>query len=378
MVGPDDRSQRVTRLVPLTDALARITQLANPVPVRSLDVSSAVGRVLAADAAAPMRLPKTAVALRDGYAVLAETVADAGAYAPIPLTPAPDWVEVGDPVPGAADAMLEPEAVEVDGGLTRALIPVGSGDGVLAAGRDAAEGEVLRRAGECLRAIDAAVLHAVGASRVAVRVPRVRIICAHPSVSAVNDFVAPLLASAITKAGACAQIVRIGEKGLALERALMAAAADAIVTIGGTGRGRRDQTVRTLAGLAALEIHGIGLTPGTTAGIGSLAGRPVLLVPGRLDAAVAAFLVLGRHLLARLSGQPSVEPGTEAVVGRKIVSTVGVAEVVLVRHGAAGVEPVAREAFPLAALTRAQGWILVPANSEGFAPGARTTLWTLP
>jgi molybdopterin molybdotransferase len=378
MVGRVDTSQRVTRLAPLTDALARIALLANPVAARTLDVSLAVGRVLAADVVAPMLRPQTATALRDGYAVRAESVADAGAYAPVPLIPAPDWVEVGEPVPGWADAMLDPDAVVIDGEVTQAVLPVGSGDGVLPVGSDAVEGEVLRGAGECLRDIDAAVLHAVGASPVAVRVPHVRIICANPSVSAANDFVAPLIANAIKRAGACAHIVRIGEEDLALEQAITQGDADAIVTIGGTGRGRRDQAVRTLATLAALEMHGIGLTPGTTAGLASLAGRPVLLVPGRLDAAVAAFLVLGRHLLARLSGRPSIEPGTEAVIGRKIVSTVGLAEVVLVRHGAAGLEPIAREAFPLAALARAQGWILVPANSEGLAPGARTTLWTLP
>jgi molybdopterin molybdotransferase len=378
MVGPVDTSQRVTRLAPLADALARITTLANPVAVRTVDVSSAVGRVLAADAVAPTLRPQTAIALRDGFAVQAESVADASTYAPVPLMLPPDWVEVGEPVPGRADAMLDPEAVVLDGPVTQALLPVGSGEGVLAAGSDAVEGEVLRRAGQCLRDIDAAVLHAVGASRVAVRVPHVRIICANPSVSAANDFVAPLIAGAIRRAGACAQIVRLGEGDLALEQAITEADADAVVTIGGTGRGRRDQAVRTLAARAALEMHGIGLTPGTTAGLASLAGRPVLLVPGRLDAAIAAFLVLGRHLLACLSGRAGVDPGTEAVVGRKIVSTVGLAEVVLVRHGAAGVEPVAREAFPLSALTRAQGWILVPANSEGLAPGARTTLWTLP
>jgi molybdopterin molybdotransferase len=378
MVRPVDPTQRVTRLAPIADTLARITMLANPVAVRTVEVWSAVGRVLAADAVAPMPWPPNAIALRDGYAVRAESVADAGGYAPVPLMPAPDWVEAGEPVLGRADAMLDPEGVVVDGEVAQALLPAGSGEGVLPAGSDAAEGEVLRGTGECLRDIDAAVLHAVGVSRVRVRMPQVRIICANPSVSAANDFVAPFIASALRRAGACAQIVRIGEGDRALEQAITAADADAVVTIGGTGRGRRDRVVRTLAALAALEIHGIGLTPGTTTGLASVADRPVLLVPGRLDAAVAAFLVLGRHLLARLSGRPSVEPGTEAVVGRKIVSTVGLAEVVLVRHGAAGLEPIAREMFPLGALTRAQGWILVPANSEGLAPGARTTLWTLP
>jgi molybdopterin biosynthesis enzyme len=60
-------------------------------------------------------------------------------------------------------------------------------------------------------------------------------------------------------------------------------------------------------------------------------------------------------------------------LARKVSSTVGLAELVPVRHStdnAEEVEPLATRYLPLSSLTRADGWILVPAESEGYPAGA--------
>jgi molybdopterin molybdotransferase len=136
--------------------------------------------------------------------------------------------------------------------------------------------------------------------------------------------------------------------------------------------------VRTLAQAGRVEIHGIALAPGETAAFGAVGARPVLLLPGRVDAALAAWLVIGRRLLARLAGdtQPDVTVMTE--LARKISSTVGMTEVVAVRRRGDGVEPLASGYFPLHTLAKADGWILVPAESEGFPAGAKVLLRPLP
>ena len=77
--------------------------------------------------------------------------------------------------------------------------------------------------------------------------------------------------------------------------------ADAVVAIGGTGSGRNDNSVRTLARVGKVAFHGIGITPGETTAIGYVGARPVLLLPGRLDAALAGWLTVGRRMLARLA-----------------------------------------------------------------------------
>jgi molybdopterin molybdotransferase len=49
-----------------------------------------------------------------------------------------------------------------------------------------------------------------------------------------------------------------------------------------------------------------------------------------------------------------------------------------VRHAGDGVEPLASKYLPLATLAQADGWLVVPAASEGLPPGARVTVYPLP
>ena len=56
-----------------------------------------------------------------------------------------------------------------------------------------------------------------------------------------------------------------------------------------------------LAREGRLAVHGIALTPGETAALGFVGPRPVLMLPGRLDAALGVWLVVGRRILERLA-----------------------------------------------------------------------------
>ena len=99
--------------------------------------------------------------------------------------------------------------------------------------------------------------------------------------------------------------------------------------------------------------------------------RPILLLPGRLDAALAIWLLVGRRILDRLaSANPDREPAETLPLARKVTSTVGLAEIVPVRRSADGqAEPLASKYLPLSSLARSDGWILVPAESEGYSAG---------
>jgi molybdopterin biosynthesis enzyme len=66
------------------------------------------------------------------------------------------------------------------------------------------------------------------------------------------------------------------------------------------------------------------------------------------------------------------------ILTRKINSTVGLADVVPVRRVAGGVEPLASGYWPVQALTRADGWVLVPPESEGFAAGTQLEMRAFP
>ena len=366
MAGDND-TQRIARLTPLADVLARIESLVRPVEPRSAQRHAAVGRVLADNVVAPAGRPATARALRDGFAVCAEATSDASSYAPAPLMPPPLRVDVGGIMPPGTDAVAPLDVVVSRDGRHEVLGPVAPGEGVLAIDADIRAGATLRRAGEHLRAVDEAVLAAAGVERVMVREPRIHLVQARAGRDTVLEAACAFIAQAITAAGGS---VQSGE----LAAALGDASADAVIAIGGTGSGRNDTSVRTLARLGRVEMHGIALSPGETAVFGMVQTRPVLLIPGRIDAALAVWLAIGRPMLARLSASRDETPAATARLTRKVASPLGLTEVVPVRVRDGAAEPIASGYWPLAAIAEADGWILVPPDSEGYAAGAEVVV----
>jgi molybdopterin molybdotransferase len=359
MVVEPDTAQRIARLTPLADVLARIDEGVKPVAAQHSDLAAAAGRVLAEDVAIDAPLPGAARALRDGWAVSSDLTTDAGAYAPAPL-PAAVRVDVGEVLPPAADAVAPLDAVTVRDGVPQALAPVGPGEGVLPAGADVAAGATLLEAGRRLDGPQVAVLAAAGVSDVSVRVPRLRLVPAGPHRDAVIDAALACIAGAIATMGGAAAISESNDLATAF------ADADAVIAVGGTGSGRNDTTVRTLASLGEVYVHGVGLLPAETTAFATVGARPVLALPGRLDAALAGWHVLGQLMLARLAGnREPLRTGT-AKLTHKVSSTVGLAELVPVRCEGLSATPIASGYVPLAALAQANGWILIAPESEGY------------
>ena len=327
MNPPAETAQRIARLAPLKEVLAQVEALARPVVPRDVALDEALGCVLATDITALETRPAQPVALVDGWAVRAELVQDAGAYSPVALSPPPAWVEVGDRLPPNADTLLLPDAVTVRGNNFEAIAGAAPGTGVLETGGNVERGALLRRAGERLRASDIAALAALGVAIVHARRPNIRIEATNPRLG--HGIVGTLLKHAVEAAGGTVVIT----SDLPLERALLDEGADAVFVIGGTGQGKRDASVTTLARVGRVAIHGFGIAPGETGGLGEAGGRPVLLFPGRLDAALAVWLLVGSKLVARLTGSTEQAMTVEARLSRKIASQVGIAEVVPVRRG---------------------------------------------
>jgi molybdopterin biosynthesis enzyme len=255
------------------------------------------------------------------------------------------------------------------------IAPVGLGEGVLPAGADANGQTTWVREGRRVTRMQAAVLAAARVERLHVCEPAVRLVRSRAASDAVIDAAIDLIAGEIAAAGGRVlptQQASLGDAPLA--HALCDHTADAIIAVGGTGTGRNDASVLALARAGSVEIHGIALAPGETAALGRVGSRPVLLLPGRLDAALAVWLVVGRRLLARLSGCSDEEPVIRARLARKVTSTLGLAEVVPVRMHEGAVEPIASGYVPLSALAQANGWIFIKPDSEGYPAGSEVVV----
>lgn len=352
-------------LMPLADAVSGLIAGVSPVAERKLPPREALGLAAARDIIAERGWPERPTALRDGWAVRADAVTGASAYSPILPSAPPVWVEAGEHLPEGPDTVLPPEALE-----GRAIVAdAPPGDGVRQRGEDVAAGTRLLAAGMRVAPRHLLALAAAGVESIAVRVPRVALIgAATPS----TDTLSVLIAR---------EGVELGERidapdtldGIA--DAIRAARADAVLVLGGTGPGRTDHAVAALALAGEVLAHGIALRPGETAAFGRAGGRPILLLPGRPEAALAVFLTLGRPLLAALSGVRVSEPEGGTLL-RKVTATIGISDVVFVHRHADGLEPLGGADLPLSHLAEADAAILVPPEREGYPEGTR--LGTLP
>jgi molybdopterin molybdotransferase len=365
MVADIETRQRIARLTPLEAVLARIDALVSPVAPREATIAAAVGRVVAGDVMVAAR-PPAALALRDGWAVSAALTQDANPYAPAAL-PAAIRIDAGVPLPAGADAVAEIDAVVVRDGGAQAVAAVTPGDGVLPAGGDADGTTALAQDGQRLRAATAAALAGANVLRITIREPRVLVVRGRPPGNPIIDAAAALVVHAIAAAGGVVLDEPAGGEGL--EDALRRQDADAVVAIGGTGRSSNDASVTTLARLGRVEAHGIALSPGETAAFGMIETRPVLLLPGRIDGALAVWLLLGERLLARLAASREEPPAVAAKLTRKVASNLGLAELIPVRWRDGEAEPLGSGYLPLQTIAQADGWILVAADREGHPGG---------
>ena len=372
----DSTIQRIARLTPLDAILASLQSRVAAVTPRRTPLSQGLGAqvlgaVLAADVQPP-QCPPCPIALRDGFAVAAAAIADASPYTPVPLGLTACRVDVGGALPSGTDAVVALDAITLRGDRAEAVAPVAPGEGVLAPGGDAALATALRRAGERLRALDLAAMAAAGIAEVTIRVPRLALARAAAAKTPVLNAVQVTLSRCAEKAGCTVR------ESNSLAEALSEGQSDAVIGIGGTGSGRHDDAVQELARRGRVEAHGIAICPGETAAVGFVGNRPVLLVPGRLDAALVVWLLIGRHVVAKLAGVVVEDSPMILPLLRKVTSTIGMTEIIPVSCSDGMAEPLGSGYLSLTALSRSDGWILIPAESEGFPAGSKVAVHQWP
>ncbi|SFL94817.1 molybdopterin-binding protein [Methylorubrum salsuginis] len=354
-------------LMPLDAARALLLGLARPVAAQTVALAEASGGLAAEPVLAPRDVPATPTALRDGYAVEAALFGGASPYAPVRLPGAPVWVEAGDGLPAGTDAVLPPEGLEGRDAVAEVFVR----EGVREAGGDFRMDEALLEAGERIAPRHLLALASCGLSAIPIRRPRIALVVTG---TPAPDALSPFLTALIAGQGGTTATVAVPDAPEPIAEAILAAQADAVLVIGGTGFGRSDHSAAGLARAGRLLAHGLALRPGETAGLGEAAGRPVLLVPGAPEAALAVFVTLARPLLAALSGT-APPTGRPAVLAKKVASGIGLSEIVYLRRCADGVVPLGGVDLPLRQLVDADAVLLVPPEREGYPEGTTIEVW---
>jgi molybdopterin molybdotransferase len=377
-----------------------------PLPAEPLSAFQAAGRVLAEEIVSSVAVPGFDRAAMDGYAVRAEETFGAGPYNPLELLVIGEClpgrpfagavgpgqavrIMTGAPVPAGADAVLPVEVAQAVGDRLRITEPISPARHIGKRGEDVAAGKAVLPAGRRLRPQDVGLLAALGVAEVSViRRPRVDVLStgdellpagARPEGCRVVDSNSVVLAALVRRDGGEPHLGPIlPDRREVVQRALQDSAADVLLVSGGSSVGQDDHAPAVLAEIGELAVHGIALRPASPTGVGFLGARPVFLLPGNPVSCLCAYDLFAGLAIRRLGGRSTALPyrPVELPLAAKISSAVGRVDYVRVRIRDGTVEPLAVSgASLLSTTTIADGFVLVPADLEGYPPGHTVTVY---
>jgi molybdopterin molybdotransferase len=390
----------------LDSQLQTLTAEVVPLPV-------AAGRVLAASVASDVDVPGFDRAMMDGYALVSDSTEGASAYTPLQLKVVGESmpgcpfggavrkgeavrIMTGAPMPDGTDSVLPAEwigaeadeARTVSPNLIIALAAVSPGKHVGKLGEDIIRGTTLLESGRVLRPQDLGVLSSIGQGEVqVVRRPRVRLAVTgnellpsgiRPRGFYIADANGPMLAALIERDGGLVDFPGLVKDDRDAILDALQSDADIVIVSGGTSVGIEDLAPMLVAQYGELAVHGIAMRPSSPTGLGRIDNRIIILLPGNPVSSLCAYDFFAGRAIRVLGGRRKEWP-YRAVCGklnRKISSPIGRLDYARVRIADGLVEPLAvTGASVLSSTTRADGFVIVDDDSEGFRAGDEVEVW---
>jgi molybdopterin molybdotransferase len=331
-------------LLPVDDAIARITGSVGPLDVETVALHQALGRVLAAPLAATRSQPPFPASAMDGYAVRAADTQDtpatltligvsaaghgfAGSVGPGEAV----GLSTGAPMPAGSDAVLIKENAErPDDATVIANGPTSAGRHIRQPGMDFRQGDVLLTAGRHLGPREIALAAAMNHPSVPVRRrPKVAIIATGDELVRPGETPGPDQIVASNDAGLAAFVRMNGgephELGIVVDDqaaigatidAALEIPADVIITLGGASVGDHDLVQAALIDKGMdLEFWRIAMRPGKPLMFGRLGDTRILGLPGNPVSSLVCALLFLKPLLDALTGAPVSDPTEPAILG---------------------------------------------------------------
>ena len=367
--------------------------LCKPLEGEAVKVIDSLARVTAEAVFAKISSPFYHASAMDGYAVkFTDTF---GAYEMTPkqlkMPEHAEYVATGDPIPEGFNAVIMIEDINIVRKHREEYIeiikPVTPWQHVRTIGEDIVTTELILPENHRIRPVDIGAVLSAGLTEIKVRKkPRVVII---PTGS---ELVEPgsnlekgniiesnsrIFSGLITEWGAEPIRFHIVPDNIEeLKKSVLEAVqkGDIVLINAGASAGKRDFTSAVIEELGEIILHGLNIKPGKPAILGWVKNKPVLGIPGY---PVSAYIILElfiKPVLSMWQGLHLKQNETiRARLSRNVASALGMEEFLRVKVGKVGdniiASPVSRGAGVLMSLVRADGFVRIPAMSEGLAAG---------
>ncbi|MFB6291031.1 MAG: gephyrin-like molybdotransferase Glp [Candidatus Bipolaricaulia bacterium] len=361
----------------------------------SLNLAEADGRVSAGDVLAPRPAPHYRRAAMDGFSVKASDTFGASESSPNRLKVADEVkngvvspVHTGGHVPDEADSVLKIEDTRREGDSLDVYASIAPGDNVSPVGEDVKEGDTLLEEGTLIQPSHLGLLRSLGVESLnTVKKPKVRVIPTGEEL--VSPGVEPgpgetvqsngiMIAGCVRRWGGEPEereVLSDRPEDLKTALAKGLGESDVVVFTGGSSVGRRDRIVEVLEEEGEVIVHGVAAQPGKPVALALVDGTPILALPGYPVAALADAYFFLKPLINYLVGTQSEERTASVELGNKISSKLGRLSLVRVRVEDEVAYPIrVAGSGVLSSVTRSDGFVLVPEDSEGIAAGKSVEL----
>ncbi|MBR5516704.1 MAG: molybdopterin biosynthesis protein [Firmicutes bacterium] len=350
----------------------------------------ALGRVTAEAIFAKCSSPMFNAAAMDGVAVIAATTKYATEREPLLMTIGNDYkiVDTGDPINPPYDAVIMAEdIIEIDDEHIKIMESVPGWQHIRPVGEDIVVGEMILPSNHQVRAVDIGVLLAGGILEVPVLAkPRVGIIPTgteiikpyeNPKEGDIIDSNSGMFAAMAVEQGCNPTIFDIVPDIYEEIKTTITVALqnnDLVIVNAGSSAGTEDYTSSILAEIGEVIIHGVAMKPGKPVILAIVDGKPVVGLPGYPVSAYLAFDTFVTPVLNKMLREPVKSKNiVKATLAKRLISSLKHREYVRVKVGYVGgklvASPLARGAGAAMSLVQADGFCIIPQNSEGYESG---------
>jgi len=357
-------------------------------------VMESLGRITAEPAIARLSSPFYHSSAMDGYAVKYQETFGASETSPqkIRLIEQTVYVDTGDPMPDGFNAVIMIEDVNVYGNYIEITEPATPWQNVRVIGEDIVATELILPENHRIRPVDIGAMLTGGYVDINVRrKPKVVIIptgteIVEPGTNLkkgdIIEYNSRVLGSLVSEWGGEAVRFRIVPDNLdELKDAILEAhkVGDMVVINAGASSGSEDFTSRVISETGEVILHGVSIKPGKPVIIGVVKNKPILGIPGYPVSAFITFNLFAKPVIYRWQGIEMEPPEVlRASLSRQVASNLGQEEFLRVKIGKVRdkfiATPVSRGAGVLMSLVRADGFVRIPAMSEGIGAGSEVNV----
>jgi putative molybdopterin biosynthesis protein len=357
-----------------------------------ISVAEGLGRILAEPVFARFSSPNFHAAAMDGIALLAEETFGTTIDQPRQFRIGREafWINTGQPMPEGTNAVIMVEQINmIEEDLAEIQAAAFPWQYVRKMGEDLVATELLLPQGHRITAYDLGSLIAGGLFEVPViQKPKVVLIPTGSELiewqemangplppGKVPEFNTMILSALVQECGG--EPVRwpiVRDKKEWIEEALSRAVESdghMVILNAGSSSGSEDYSLTAIENLGEVLVHGVTIMPGKPTILGTVQGKPVIGNPGYPVSATISFEQFARPVLYKMQGLlPPERKKVSVYPARSFPSKLGQEEFLRVNLGRVGekiiANPLPRGAGTITSLTKADGIIRIPTNSEGI------------